>query len=57
MSLATAQHTNYALLNIAEERLEFWQGQLQAAFRDGNDKRAVECERMISEYALSQAKR
>jgi hypothetical protein len=42
---------NYALLNIAEERLAFWQGQLQAAFRNGNEKRAIECERMISEYA------
>ena len=44
--------TNYVLLNIAEKRLAFWHSELQAAFRDGNEERAVECEGMISEYAL-----
>lgn len=43
---------NYVLLNIAKDRLEFWQQQLQASFRDGNQQRTVACEQIIAEYAL-----
>ena len=43
---------NYVLLNIAKDRLQFWQQQLQAAFRDGNKERAAACEQIIAEYAL-----
>jgi hypothetical protein len=44
--------SNYALLDIAKDRLHFWQGRLQAAFRDANSKEAAACELMIDEYAL-----
>jgi hypothetical protein len=40
------------LLRIAEARLTFWQGQLQAAFRTGSHERAAECTRMIAEYVM-----
>lgn len=43
---------NYVLLNIARDRLEFWQRQLQASFRDGDPQRAASCEQIIAEYAL-----
>jgi len=43
---------NYVLLNIARDRLEFWQRQLQASFRHGNQQRADACEQVIAEYAL-----
>jgi len=43
---------NYVLLNIAKDRLEFWQQQLQASFRDGNQQRATACEQIVAEYAM-----
>lgn len=43
---------NSVVLNVAKDRLQFWQGQLQAAFRDGNKERAAACEQIIAEYAL-----
>ena len=44
--------TDYVLLSITMDRLHFWQHQLQAAFRDGNEERAVTCEHIIAEYRL-----
>jgi hypothetical protein len=44
--------SNYALLRIANDRLTFWQHQLQAAFREGNVERAAACQTVISEYAI-----
>ena len=43
---------NYALLQIANDRLTFWQCQLQTAFRDGNVELAAACQIIISEYAV-----
>jgi hypothetical protein len=43
---------NCALLQIANDRLTFWQHQLQAAFRDGNVELAAACQTIISEYAV-----
>jgi hypothetical protein len=43
---------HYALLQIANDRLTFWQHQLQAAFREGNVERAAACQTIISEYAV-----
>ena len=44
--------TNSVLLSITTDRLQFWQGQLQAAFRDGNEERAATCGHIIEEYQL-----
>ena len=41
---------NYVLLEIAQLRLQFWQRQLQTAFRDDNGERAAVCESIIAEY-------
>ena len=38
-------------LGIAENRLQFWRGHLQDAFRDGNTERVIVCQHMIAEYS------
>ena len=43
---------NSSLLQVAAQRIEFWQDQLQAAFRCGNAERAAECVRVLDEYRL-----
>jgi hypothetical protein len=43
---------NYVMLDFAKERLQFWQRELQSAFRDANEERAVACDQIIAEYAL-----
>lgn len=40
------------LLHIAEQRLQYWQHQLQAAFRTGNAEQALVSELLISEYEI-----
>jgi hypothetical protein len=44
--------SNYVLMNITKDRLEFWQRQLQASFRENDEQRAAACEQMIAEYSL-----
>lgn len=44
--------SNCILLAIAEDRIQFWTTELQAAFRDGNEERVDECQQFIAEYAL-----
>jgi hypothetical protein len=41
---------NSVLLNVTQDRLHFWQFQLQAAFRDGDRERAATCEHIVAEY-------
>ena len=45
-------NATYLMLGIANNRLQFWQDQLQAAFRAGNVQRAAECDHLIEEYGL-----
>ena len=45
-------NTTYLMLGIANDRIQFWQDELQAAFRSGNTARAAECDRLIEEYGL-----
>jgi len=45
-------NTTYLMLGIANDRIQFWQNELQAAFRSGNTARAAECDRLIEEYGL-----
>jgi hypothetical protein len=42
----------YVLLEVAQFRLQFWQSQLQSAFRDDNRERVAACEGIIAEYAV-----
>ena len=49
---AAVMNATYLMLGIANNRLEFWRDQLQAAFRAGNAQRAAECDRFIEEYGL-----
>ena len=44
--------SNDFMLQSANNRLQFWRDQLQAAFRSGDDKRAAECALLIDEYGL-----
>ena len=44
--------TNHVLLEIAHLRLQFWQRQLQSAFREDNGEQAAVCERILAEYGL-----
>ena len=44
--------TSSVLLSITTDRLQFWQGQLQTAFRDGSEERAAICGHIIAEYQL-----
>ena len=45
-------NTTYLMLGIATDRIQFWQDELQTAFRTGNTSRAAECDRLIEEYGL-----
>jgi hypothetical protein len=45
-------NATYLMLDIANNRVQFWQDELQAAFRTGNTARAAECDRLIEEYGL-----
>ena len=45
-------NATYLMLDIANDRIQFWQDELQAAFRSGNTARAAECDRLIEEYGL-----
>jgi hypothetical protein len=45
-------NTTYLMLGIANDRIQFWQDELQTAFRTGNTARAAECDRLIEEYGL-----
>jgi hypothetical protein len=51
-SICAAMTMNSVLLSITQDRLHFWQRQLQAAFRDGDEKRAATCEHIVAEYGL-----
>jgi hypothetical protein len=44
--------SNDYLLQIVNKRVDFWRGELQAAFRSGDAGRAAECTRYIDEYAF-----
>ncbi|MGZ8264004.1 MAG: hypothetical protein ACXW2I_07360 [Burkholderiales bacterium] len=43
---------NNLMLQSATNRLQFWQDQLQTAFRAGDSEPAAECTRFIEEYGL-----
>jgi len=45
-------NATYLMLDIANNRVQFWQDELQATFRTGNTARAAECDRLIEEYGL-----
>jgi hypothetical protein len=47
-----AMNATYLMLGVANERVQFWQDELQAAFRTGNTARAFERDRLIEEYGL-----
>ena len=51
-SVYVAMTTNSVLLSITNDRLHFWRGQLQAAFREGNEERAATCGHIVAEYGL-----
>jgi hypothetical protein len=44
--------SNDFMLQSANNRLQFWRDQLQAAYRSGDEKRAAECSLLIDEYGL-----
>jgi hypothetical protein len=43
---------NIAALRIAEQRLRYWQEQLQIAYRTDNDEQASKCQLVIQEYKV-----
>src|SRR5690348_14773531 len=49
-SVFAAMTVNSVLLSVTQDRLHFWQFQLQAAFRDGDRERAATCEHIVAEY-------
>ena len=41
---------NHALLEIVNERIQFWRDQLQTAYRSGDTQLAAACTRHLEEY-------